>query len=104
MFAIIENNGKQFKVTKDSQIRIDLTEDKKGAKISFDKVLLTSDGKKVNVGTPEVKGASVSAEVIEHIKDKKVIVFKKKRRHNYRRKHGHRQDYTVVKIKEIKIA
>ena len=102
MFAIIENQGKQYKVSKDAKIKIDKTNLKSGEKITFDKVLLISDGKSPKIGTPIVENASVSAEVIENKNDPKIIVFKKKRRHNYRRKLGHKQEYTIVKINEIK--
>jgi large subunit ribosomal protein L21 len=101
-FAVIEHNGKQFRVSKDLEIKIDRTDLAPKAKITFDNVLLISDGKSPKVGTPIVSGASVSGEVVENKKDKKIIVFKKIRRHNYRRKAGHRQEYTIVKIKEIK--
>jgi len=102
MFAIIENNGKQLKVAKDELVKIDKADLKAGAKVTFDKVLLVSDGKSPKVGTPTVSGASVIGKVVEDKKDPKVIVFKKKRRHNYRRKIGHRQEFTIVKIEDIK--
>lgn len=104
MFAIISNNGKQYKVTKDTDLKIDRSDLEAGGKITFDQILLIDDGKTSKVGTPLVKGASVTGEVIENKKDKKIIVFKKKRRQNYRRKTGHRQEYTVVKIKNINIS
>jgi len=102
MFAIIENKGKQFKVSKDLQIKIDKIEAKEGDKITFDKVLLISDGKSPKIGAPVVEGASVTGKIVKHARDKKIIVFKKIRRHNYRRKIGHRQDFTLVKIEDIK--
>ncbi|MBL6621836.1 MAG: 50S ribosomal protein L21 [Rickettsiales bacterium] len=102
MFAIIENKGKQFKVSKDLQIKIDKIEAKEGDKITFDKVLLVSDGKSPKIGAPVVEGASVTGKIVKHARDKKIIVFKKIRRHNYRRKIGHRQDFTLVKIEDIK--
>ena len=104
MFAIINNNGKQYKVSKDADIKIDRTDLEKGKEIIFDNILLVDDGKKSQIGSPFVKGAKVIAEVIENKKDKKIIVFKKKRRQNYRRKAGHRQEYTIVKIKNINIS
>jgi len=102
MFAIIENKGKQFKVSKDSQIKIDLAGLKAGDTVTFDQVLLVSDGKAPKVGTPTVSGATVTAKVVEDKREPKIIVFKKRRRHNYRRKLGHRQAYTIVKIEDIK--
>ena len=104
MFAIINNNGKQYKVSKDTDIKIDRTDLEKGKEITFDNILLVNDGKKSQIGSPFVKGAKVTAEVVENKKDKKIIVFKKKRRQNYRRKAGHRQEYTIVKIKNINIS
>lgn len=103
MFAIIDNKGKQYKAVKDSAIKIDKTNLKKDDVITFDKVLLIG-GSNVKVGSPLVKGSVVTGKVIENKKDPKIIVFKKKRRHNYRRKIGHRQEYTIVQIKEIKIS
>lgn len=104
MFAVINNKGKQYKVTKDSKIKIDRTDLKEKSKITFDNVLLVNDGKDTKVGTPLVKNAQVTGEVIENKKDPKIIVFKKKRRQNYRRKSGHRQEYTIVQIKNIKVS
>ena len=102
MFAIINNNGKQYKVTKDSTIKIDKLSAAANSEITFDNILLLNDGKKTTVGAPQVSGAKVVATVVENKKDPKIIVFKKKRRQNYRRKAGHRQEYTMVKIQEIK--
>ena len=101
MNAIVEISGKQFKVSKDTKLFVHRLDAKEGSKVSFDNVLLLDNGKKVVVGTPIVKGASVEAKVIKHLKDDKVIVFKKKRRHNYRRKIGHRQDLTLFRIDKI---
>ena len=78
-------------------------EAKPGSKVTFDEVLLTSDGKRVNAGRPTVRGAKVVAEVLGHVKGDKVIVFKFKRRKNYRRKTGHRQKYTEIKITDLKL-
>lgn len=104
MFAIINNKGKQYKVAKDTTLKIDAINCKDNDKITFDEVLLVNDGKNIKVGSPVVSGATVLGTVIEQKKDPKIIVFKKKRRHNYRRKIGHRQNYTLVKIEDIKIA
>ena len=102
LFAIIENGGKQYKVEQGAEVKIDRTDFKAKSKITFDKVLLISDGKSPKVGQPTVSGATVTGEIVGNEKDKKIIVFKKKRRHNYRRKIGHRQEFTIVKITEIK--
>ena len=101
MFAVIKTGGKQYKVTKDDIIIVEKLEAETGNKVSFDHVLITSNDGAVKVGEPTVKGASVEAEVIEQRKAAKVLVFKKKRRQTYRRKRGHRQNETVVKITSI---
>ena len=101
MFAVIKTGGKQYKVTKDDIIIVEKLEAETGNKVSFDHVLITSNDGAVKVGEPLVKGASVQAEVIEQRKAAKVLVFKKKRRQTYRRKRGHRQNETVVKITSI---
>lgn len=102
MYAIIENKGKQLKVEKDSIVKIDRLDSKSGEKITFDNVLLLNEGQDTKVGSPNISGAVVTATVVENKKDNKIIVFKKKRRHNYRRKIGHRQEYTLIKIEDIK--
>jgi len=104
MFAIIRTGGKQYKVSKDSRINVEKIEAKAGEKITISDVLLVSDGDKTSVGAPVVKGATVVAEVVEQFRDEKVIIFKKRRRQNYRRKNGHRQHLTTLKITEIKAA
>ena len=98
MFAIIKTGGKQYRVKKDDVLLIEKIEGKDGAKITFDEVLAVGD----QVGTPTVKGASVAAEIVKQARGEKVIVFKKIRRHGYRRKNGHKQDLTLVKIVDIK--
>ena len=102
MYAIVEIAGQQFKVVKDQQIFVHRLDQKEGDKVSFDNVLLVDNDGKVKVGAPAVKGATVDATVIEHLKGDKVIVFKKKRRKGYRKKNGHRQYLTSVKIDNIK--
>ena len=98
MFAIIKTGGKQYRVKKDDILLVDKIEGKDGAKISLDEVLVVGD----KVGTPTVKGASVAAEIVKQARGEKVIVFKKIRRHGYKRKNGHKQDLTLVKIVDIK--
>ena len=102
MYAIVEIAGQQFKVAKDQQIFVHRLNQKEGDKVSFDNVLLVDNDGKVKVGAPAVKGAKVDATVIEHAKGDKVIVFKKKRRKGYRKKDGHRQQFTSIKIDHIK--
>ena len=101
MFAIVNISGKQFRVTKGDQVKIPSLNTEAGKKVSFDQVLLTDDGKKVVVGTPLIKGISISGTVINHGRDRKVVIFKKKRRKGYRRKNGHRQSYSLVQIDAI---
>ena len=101
MNAIVEISGKQFKVSKDTKLYVHRLDAKEGSKVSFDNVLLLDNGKKVVVGTPSVKGASVEAKIIKHLKDDKVIVFKKKRRKGYRVKNGHRQALSEIIIEKV---
>jgi large subunit ribosomal protein L21 len=101
MYAIVEIAGQQFKVAKDQKLFVHRLADKEGAKVSFHKVYLLDDGKKVTLGAPAITGASVEAKVISHLKGDKVIVFKKKRRKGYRVKNGHRQALTELVIENI---
>jgi large subunit ribosomal protein L21 len=101
MYAIVDIAGQQFKVEKDQQIFVHRLEAIEGSKINFDKILLTDDSGKVNVGAPVIKGAQITAKVIEHLKGDKVIVFKKKRRKGYKVKNGHRQYLTKLEILKI---
>ncbi len=102
MYAVIKTGGKQYRVAKDDVIEVELLTAKKGDVVTLDQVLLVGSAGTAKIGTPTVSGAAVKATVVEQIKDDKVIVFKKKRRQNYRRKNGHRQNLTVLKITEIK--
>ena len=101
MYAIVDIAGQQFKVEKDQQLFVHRLQEKEGSKVTFDKVLLIDNKGKVNVGAPVIKGAAVSAKVIEHLKGDKVIVFKKKRRKGYKVKNGHRQFLTKIQIEAI---
>ncbi len=103
MYAIIRTAGKQFRAEPGRTLRIPRVEAEPGAKLTFDEVLLGSDGNAVRAGTPLVKGAQVTGEVVRHGRDKKIIVFKFKRRKNYARKQGHRQGFTEVKIDSVKL-
>ncbi|HRI79939.1 MAG TPA: 50S ribosomal protein L21 [Cyclobacteriaceae bacterium] len=102
MYAVVDIAGKQFKVEKDQYLYTPLLEAKEGASVKFDKVLLIDTDGAIQVGTPVIKGASISGKVLEHVKDGKVIVFKKKRRKGYAVKNGHRQQFTKVQIESIK--
>jgi len=101
MYAIVEIAGQQFKVVQDQKLFVHRLADKEGDKVSFDKVYLLDDGKKVTLGAPAITGASVEAKVVSHPKGDKVIVFKKKRRKGYRVKNGHRQALTELVIEKI---
>jgi large subunit ribosomal protein L21 len=102
MYAIVEIAGQQFKVEKDQRVFVHRLDAKEGDKIDFDRVLLTDDKGKVNVGAPAIDGAKVSAKVERHLKGDKVIIFKKKRRKGYAKKNGHRQFFTELTITGIK--
>ena len=101
MYAIVEIAGQQFKVVQDQKLFVHRLAAAEGSKVSFDKVYLLDDGKKVSIGAPAITGASVEAKVVSHLKGDKVIVFKKKRRKGYRVKNGHRQALTELVIEKI---
>jgi len=101
MYAIVDIAGQQFKIEKDQQIFVHRLEAKEGTEVDFDKVLLVDNSGKVNVGAPVIKGAKVTAKVLEHLKGDKVVVFKKKRRKGYKVKNGHRQYLTKLEILKI---
>ena len=101
MFAVIKSGGKQYKVAKNDVIRVEKLDAEAGASIDLNKVLMVGDDKSQTVGVPLVDGASVSATVLEQMRDRKIIIFKKKRRQNYRHKNGHRQHLTVLRIDDI---
>jgi large subunit ribosomal protein L21 len=100
MFAVIQTGGKQYRVAKGDSLRVEKLPGDVGAAVSFDKVLLVG-GEAIKVGTPHVAGAKVSATIVAQDRDKKIIVFKFRRRKNYRRKNGHRQPFTELKITDI---
>ena len=102
MYAIINISGKQYKATSGSRLRVPKQNGETGARLVFDKVLLINDGKSTNVGEPILNGASVTGTIIEHGRDKKILVYKKKRRKGYQRKNGHRQWYTEIQFDTIK--
>lgn len=101
MYAVIKTGGKQYRVAENDVIRVEKLSAEVGAQVALDEVLLVGNDGDVKVGTPKVEGASVNAEVLDQVKADKIIVFKKKRRKNYRKKQGHRQQLTVLRIKEI---
>ena len=101
MYAIVDIAGKQFKVTKDQYVYAPKMEGDEGASVEFGQVLLIGDGDSVDVGAPAIKGAKVTGKILGHVKGDKVIVFKKKRRKGYRKKNGHRQQFTKIQIDGI---
>jgi large subunit ribosomal protein L21 len=103
MYAIVNIAGQQFKVAKDQHLFVHRLQGDEGASIEFDNVLLVDNGGKITVGVPAVKGASVTAKIVSHLKGDKVIVFKKKRRKGYKKKNGHRQYFTKIQIESIKL-
>ena len=104
MYAIIESCGRQYKVAEGDIVFFEKLDAEEGKKVTFDNVVLVSDDKKVEVGTPYVKGVKVEGKVVSHGKGKKVLVYKYKAKKNYRRTQGHRQPYTKVEITKIKTA
>lgn len=100
MYAIIRTGGKQYNVSVGDEVLVEKLNAEVGEEVSFE-VLMLADDSGIKIGTPVVEGVSAKAEVVEHGKGKKVIVFKYKPKKNYRKKHGHRQPYTMVKIKAI---
>ena len=101
MIAIIKTGGKQYAVKTGQILKVEKLNGKKGESVSLKNVLALSDSKEQKFGDPLIKGASVEAKILEHIRDKKIIVFKKRRRQNYRSTQGHRQHLTVLKIESI---
>ena len=103
MYAIVKISGKQYRVSEGDTVKVSSQDWKVGDRIKFDQVLITDNGKNIVVGTPTVAGASVTAEILEHNRDKKLLIYKKKRRKGYQRKNGHRQGYTLLKVKSLKV-
>ena len=101
MYAIVNISGKQFKATEGARVRVPRQTGDAGAKVTFDNVLLVHDGSSTQIGTPTVKGATVTATVVDHGREKKILIYKKKRRKGYQRKNGHRQWFTEVEIQKI---
>jgi large subunit ribosomal protein L21 len=101
MYAVIRTGGKQYRVAKDDVVFVEKLMAEPGSSVTLDDVLMIGEGKDAKTGTPRLSGASVTATVLEQKLDDKVLIFKKKRRHNYRRKNGHRQALTVLRITAI---
>jgi large subunit ribosomal protein L21 len=103
MFAVFQTGGKQFRAEPGGRLRVPSIDAEPGATVTFDAVLLAGDGDEVKVGLPVVDGATVTAEVLRHGRDRKVIVFKRKRRKGYRKKQGHRQGFTEIRVDEVRV-
>lgn len=101
MYAVIQTGGKQYRVTEGSVLKIEKLDVQPGDRLTLDQVLMVSDDNEVRVGTPLVPNAQVTAVVLEQGREKKIVVYKYKRRKNYRRKQGHRQPYTKIKVEKI---
>lgn len=101
MYAVIQTGGKQYKVNEGEVLKVEKLAGEAGDKIALEQVLLISDGEAVRIGSPVITGARVTAEVIEQGRNRKITVYKYKKRKNYRRKQGHRQAFTKIKIEKI---
>jgi large subunit ribosomal protein L21 len=101
MYAVINTGGKQYKVQPGETLRIEKITGEVGSKVTFEKVLMVADGETIRVGQPVIEKASVHASIVEQDRAKKILVFKYKRRKRYRRKQGHRQPYTAIRIDGI---
>ena len=101
MYAVFKTGGKQFRVEPGHKVRVPLMVAEPGSMVTFDQVLLASDGSAVSVGAPLVSGASVTAEVLRHGRDKKVVIFKRNNRKGYRLKKGHRQGFTELRVNQV---
>lgn len=101
MFAVVKTGGKQYKVAAGDVIKVEKLDGEAGGTVTLDHVLMVGDDKGVKVGAPTLAGTVVTAEILEQARAAKIIIFKKKRRQNYRRKNGHRQELTVLRIQEI---
>ena len=102
MYAIVKISGKQFKATEGAKVRVPRQSGEAGTKLTFDNILLVHDGTSTQIGTPTVTGATVTATVIDHGREKKILIYKKKSRKGYQRKNGHRQWFTDIEIQKIK--
>ena len=103
MFAIISSGGKQYKVSENTILTVNKLSGTAGDNVEINDVLFASDGKEFSVGEPLIDGAKVNLEIIKQDRDRKILIFKKKRRKNFRRKNGHRQDMTFLQVKSLNI-
>ena len=103
MYSIIKISGKQYSVSEGDIIKVSTQDWKVGDTVKLNQVLLTNSGENISVGTPTVAGASVTLEIMEHNRDKKLLIYKKKRRKGYQRKNGHRQGYSLLKVNKLQM-
>jgi len=103
MYAVIRTGGKQYKVQENQTLKVEKLVGTEGSQVEFDDILLFSDGETITMGSPKIENASVKAHILEQGRDKKIIIFKYKRRKGYRRMKGHRQNYTEIKIDSIAV-
>jgi large subunit ribosomal protein L21 len=101
MYAVVNTGGKQYKVQKGETLRIEKIPGEVGSAVTFDKVLMVADGENIRVGQPVLENVAVQAQIVEQDKAKKILIFKYKRRKRYRRKNGHRQPFTAIRIDGI---
>ena len=101
MYAVVKTGGKQYRVAKDDYIKIERLEGEQGDVVTLDSVLMIGEGDDVKIGAPFIEGAAVAGEIVEQARGPKIVIFKKRRRQNYRRKKGHRQNLTVLKVTDI---
>ena len=101
MYALIEFAGKQFRVEEGSSIKVPYVDGKVGSKVTFDKIIYMDDGKNKTVGTPIVASAKIDGEIVSHGRERKVVVFKFKRRKGYQKKNTHRQEYSILKVGKV---
>ena len=104
MYAIVNISGKQYKATEGARLRVPRQSGDSGAKLSFDDILLISNSDSIQVGKPNVSGAKVPATILNHGRERKILIYKKKRRKGYQRKNGHRQWYTEVEVQKIQLS
>jgi large subunit ribosomal protein L21 len=103
MYAVIKTGGKQFQVSEGDVIQVEKLDGQAGDTVEFDEVLMLRTDDEIKIGTPTVQGVAVSATIVDQVKGKKIVVYKFKRRKDYRRKQGHRQKYTNLRIDSIKV-
>jgi len=104
MYAIVNISGKQYKATQGAKLRIPRQSEESGAKLSFEEILLINNGDSTQIGEPNVVGAKITATILNHGRERKILIYKKKRRKGYQRKNGHRQWYTDVEVQKIQIS